>query len=101
MNIGTETEHLKNMEINAKKKKIGVNMYSYKLKHGDVNLTVEDIESLKEGQSVTDGIIALYMKLLEEAFESVIKGDRARLLYPSVTLFFKVGENQVSEKKKY
>ena len=33
VNKGTETEHVKKMEIDAKKKNIGVNMYSYKLKH--------------------------------------------------------------------
>ena len=92
MNKGTETEHVKKMEIDAKKKNIGVNMYSYKLKHRDVNLTEEDIESLKEGQNVTDGVIALYMALLEEAFESIVRGDRTRLLNPNVTHFFKLGK---------
>ena len=100
VNKGTETEHVKKMEIDTKKKNIGVNKYSYKLKHGDVNLTEEDIQSLRIGQSVTDGIIALYMKLLEEAFEPIVKGDRTRLLNPNMTHLFKLGKKaDVMEEK--
>ena len=79
------------MEIDAKFKNIGVNIHSYKLKHRDVNLTEEDIESLKEGQNVTDGVIALCMALLEEAFESIVRGDKTRLLNPNATLLLKIG----------
>ena len=92
VNKGTETEHVKKMEIDAKKKNIGVNIHSYKLKHKDVNITDEDIESLKEGQNVTCGVIALFMALLEEAFETIVKGDKTSLMNPNVTLFLKLGE---------
>ena len=102
VNKGTETEQVKNMETDIEKKKIGVNKYSYKLKIGDVNLTEEDIQSLGIGQSVTDGIIALDMKLLEEAFETIVKGDRTRLLSPNMTHLFKLGNKMdvMEEKKK-
>ncbi len=91
VNKGTETEQVKNIEIDIEKKKIGVNKYSYKLKLGDVNLTEEDIQSLEIGQNFTDGFIALYMKLLEEAFETIVKRDRTRLLNPNMTHLFKLG----------
>ena len=61
-------------------------------KHRDVNLTEEDIESLKEGQNVTDGVIALCMALLKEAFESILRGDKTRLFNPNVTHFLKLGK---------
>ena len=58
MNKRAEIEQVKKMEIDAKMKNIGVNIHSYKLKYKDVNLTDEDIESLKEGNDVKDSAIA-------------------------------------------
>ncbi|MCP4355740.1 MAG: hypothetical protein GY793_08965, partial [Proteobacteria bacterium] len=101
VNKETETEQVKNLEIDIEKKKIGINKYSYKLKIGEVNITDEDIQSLEIGQDVTDGIITLAMKLLEEAFDTIIKRDRIRLLSPNLTYLLQRGNKiDVIEKKK-
>ena len=96
VNKGTETEHVKKMEIYAKKKNIGVNIHSYKLKHKDVNIPDEDIESMKERKNVTCGAIAPCMTLLEEAFETIVRGDKTRLINPNTKLFLKLGKKQAS-----
>ncbi|MCP4254983.1 MAG: hypothetical protein GY775_16575, partial [Candidatus Scalindua sp.] len=101
LNKETETEQVKNLEIDIEKKKIGINKYSYKLKLGEVNITDEDIQSLEIGQDVTDGIITLAMKLLEEAFDTIIKRDRIRLLSPNLTYLLQRGNKiDVMEEKK-
>ncbi|MCP4255395.1 MAG: hypothetical protein GY775_18725, partial [Candidatus Scalindua sp.] len=101
VNKETETEQVKNLEIDIEKKKIGINKYSYKLKLGEVNITDEDIQSLEIGQDVTDGIIALAMKLLEEAFDTIVKRDGIRLLSPNLTYLLQRGNKiDVIEEKK-
>ena len=87
-----KTEQAKKMVIDAKMKNNGGNIYSYKLKYKDLNLPDEDIELLKEGNDVTDGAIALCMALLEEAYESIVRGDKTRLLNPNATFFLKMGK---------